>query len=198
MEKRSMKTASIRLSVITTVSALLLLSTGCSDDPAPNEQTDTETSSPEMVQREAPADSTRTTGTASAQEDFSVVPDVSGRLEQEGAGLDTVIDASSKQAYAESLRWIAEDASQEQMRRLERSIRFIHMYDPTIYTSEQRLMDRIDGMTGAEIIELAREMQQQRESERTPIEVPKNLLEPQSGTGDETILREDAQSIPRQ
>jgi hypothetical protein len=198
MEKRSMKTASIRLSVITTVSALLLLSTGCSDDPAPNEQTDTETSSPEMVKREAPADSTRTTGTASAQEDFSVVPDVSGRLEQEGAGLDTVIDASSKQAYAESLRWIAEDASQEQMRRLERSIRFIHMYDPTIYTSEQRLMDRIDGMTGAEIIELAREMQQQRESERTPIEVPKNLLEPQSGTGDETILREDAQSIPRQ
>lgn len=161
-----MKTASIRLSIITTVSALLLLSAGCSDDPAPNEQTETETSSPEMVQREAPGEPERqeSPSTTSPETDFRVMPRVSGQLEEDGMGLDTIIDASSKRAYAESLRWIAEDASQEQMQQLERSIRFIHMYDSSIMGSEERLMGTIDGMTGNEIISRATELQKQRRS----------------------------------
>ena len=189
-----MKTAWIRLSVITTVSALLLLSAGCSDDPAPNEQTETETSSPEMVQREAPTESTRTTPTTREDSaDFRVVPDVSGRLEQEGAGLDTVIDASSKEAYAESLRWIAEDASQEQMRRLERAIRFVHMYDPSVYGSERQLMDKIDGLTGTEVIEQAMEMQEARGRGSIPTRIPEDMFEAE---GNEDSGGRDADGNP--
>jgi len=168
-----MKTAWIRPSVLAPAAAVLLFLAGCSDDTGQPEPADAESSSPEMVQREAPAESTRTTPTTRRDSaDFRVVPDVSGRLEQEGAGLDTVIDASSKQAYAESLRWIAEDASQEQMQRLERSIRFLHMYDPSIFGSEQQLLDSIDGMTGNEIIERALEMREQRERAERPEGVP--------------------------
>ena len=84
-----------------------------------------------------------------------MVPNLEGRLEKDGLGLETIIDASSKKAYADSLAWIAEDVSAEQYKQLERSLRYIRVYDSSVLGNEQRFLELIDGKTGQELIDRA-------------------------------------------
>ncbi|MDT8437966.1 MAG: hypothetical protein RQ729_03015 [Wenzhouxiangellaceae bacterium] len=143
---------------LTAVLALTLTACG-KDEPAAPE---TASSGPSMVERAAPRQQNQPAAQVSQDEDFRVMPRVEGQLDGDGMGLDVIIDASSKRAYAESLRWIAEDASKEQMASLERSIRFIHMYHPSVLGQEARMLDVINGKTGNEVIAMATEVSQKR------------------------------------
>lgn len=147
--------------------AAALLS-GCSGDDDAGSATG-EAENPRMIQRDTPdRNSERTAPTVAEtdQTDFSVMPDVEGSAQEEGLGLETVINAGSKQDYAQSLKWIAEDTSREQFERLETSIRFIHMYDAQVFGNESKLLEAIDGKTGNEIIAYADAMIQQRREQR--------------------------------
>lgn len=137
------------------------LLTGCGgDDQAEGDGADEIAASPQMIDRDAPGERTQAKPEPPPEEDFRVVPEVTSQSEEEGMGLETIINASSKRAYAESMRWIAEDVSREQLNELEQSIRFVHMYDSSVFGSEKRLLEYIDGKTGREIIERASELRE--------------------------------------
>lgn len=143
--------------------AASLALTGCGKD----EETETGSpdNSPQMVERQAPARQASTaseSSTAKDKDNFRVMPKMEGSLEEDGMGLETIIDASNKQAYADSLEWIAEDVSKQQFDRLESSIRYIHMYDSSVFGNENKLMSLIDGKTGKEIIDHAKQLRDQR------------------------------------
>lgn len=144
--------------VLTSLAAAAAMAlVGCSgEEPAETEKAAAD--GPSMIERSAPQQAQRPVAQISEDEDFRVMPRVEGALEEEGMGLDVIIDASSKRAYGESLRWIAEDVSSEQMASLERSIRFIHMYHPAVLGQESRMFDAIDGKTGNEVIAMASEL----------------------------------------
>ena len=108
-----------------------------------------------MIQRDAPRRTTVVEAQPEASKDFLVVPDLEGELEQDGLGLETIIDASSKDAYAESLRWISQDVSADQYKRLEQSLRYIKAFDSSVLGSEKRFLETIDGKTGQELIDRA-------------------------------------------
>lgn len=156
---------SITSIIPTAIAAAALLVAGCgNDEQAEQAEQAAETGeSPRMIQREAP----RSAPGPEPEEDrksadFRVVPDLEGKLEQDGMGLETIIDASSKQAYAESLRWIAEDVSQQQYESLERSLRMIQAYDSSVLGNEKRFLESIDGKTGQEVIDRATQLIQNR------------------------------------
>ena len=128
---------------------------GCGgDEPDPQETAASE--SPQMIEREAPSRRTAVVeAEPEASKDFLVVPDLEGQLEENGLGLETIIDASSKDAYAESLRWISQDVSADQYKRLEQSLRYIKAFDSSVLGSEKRFLGTIDGKTGQELIDRA-------------------------------------------
>lgn len=127
---------------------------GCGDDE-PAEQETATSDSPQMIQRDAPRRPVVVEAQPEASNDFLVVPDLEGELEQDGLGLETIIDASSKDAYAESLRWISQDVSASQYKKLEQSLRYIKAFDSSVLGSEERFLDTIDGTTGQELIDRA-------------------------------------------
>lgn len=136
------------------VSGILL--TGCGGDE-PAEQETAAGEAPQMIQRGAPRRNAAVEPEPKpgSSNDFLVVPDLEGELEEPGLGLQTIIDASSKDAYAESLRWISQDVSASQYQSLEKSLRYIKAFDSSVMGSEKRFLDSIDGMTGQEIIDRA-------------------------------------------
>lgn len=136
---------------------------GCSEDPA--QQAEQAEDSPRMVEREAPRRAADPATEASKDQDsadFKVVPQIDAKLEQDGMGLETMINASSKKAFAESMSWIAEDVSKKQYERLERSLRYIEAYDSSVLGSEERYLELIDGKTGQELIDRANRLLQDR------------------------------------
>lgn len=140
----------------------LVVLAGCGGDEPP-EQTAESGETPQMIQREAPK---RTPAAEpepeDAANDFNVVPRVEGELEHDGMGLDTIIDASSKKAFADSLRWIAQDVSPEQYDRLEQSLRYIKAYDASVLGSEEKFLETIDGKTGQELIDRSNKLIKER------------------------------------
>lgn len=149
---------------LVSISAMGLVLAGCGEEQRPPSSPDEET--PQMIQRQAPErqqpGATDSGSTIAGQDDFRVMPKIDGSLKEDGMGLETIIDASSKQAYADSLQWISEDVSQDQFNRLESSIRYIHMYDSSVLGDESKLLTLVDGKTGTEIIEHASRLQKQR------------------------------------
>lgn len=147
------------------ISSTSLMIAGCGADEN-NEDTSASDDTPRMIERQAPQrqeSRTASSNTRSDEEDdFRVMPKIDGSLEEDGMGLETIIDASNKQAYADSLQWIAEDVSKQQFDRLESSIRYIHMYDSSVLGSESKLLTLIDGKTGQEIIAHAEAIRNQR------------------------------------
>lgn len=142
-------------------SAALL--TGCGEEPAP--EAEQPGSEPRMIEREAPQRSSDTREQAESEQDatdFRVVPRLEGKLEEDGMGLETIIDASSKKAFADSMNWIAEDVSEKQYQRLERSLRYIEAYDSSVLGNEERFFELIDGKTGQELIDRAGRLLEQR------------------------------------
>lgn len=147
--------------VMLALSAVLTVS-GCGKDDQPAETT-SQSERPSMVQRQAPQREARQEpADTSPDQDFRVIPKLEPGVDEDGMGLELIIDASSKDAYAQSLRWIAEDASKEQLARLERSVRYIHMYDSSVLGSEQRMLQLINGKTGNEVIGHAANIAQNR------------------------------------
>ena len=136
---------------------------GCGEEPA--QQAEQTEDSPRMIEREAPQRATDTATEASTDQsaaDFRVVPQIDAKLEEDGMGLETIINASSKKAFAESMSWIAEDVSQKQYEQLERSLRYIEAYDSSVLGSEKRYLELIDGKTGQELIDRANRLLQDR------------------------------------
>jgi hypothetical protein len=147
------KTSTLLTGALALAVSVTLL-TGCGDDE-PAEQETAASESPQMIQREAPSRTTEVDVPPAASRDFLVVPKLEGELEQDGLGLETIIDASSKDAYAESLRWVSQDVSAEQYKRLEQSLRYIKAFDSSVLGSEDRFLETIDGKTGQELIDRA-------------------------------------------
>jgi hypothetical protein len=89
------------------------------------------------------------------------IPLMSGELEDPGYGLDMIIDGSSPQAFTQSLEIIASDTSNEQYQELHAAMQYLRTYSfgvrdlPSLY-------EHLDGRTGQEVIEMAREMRRQR------------------------------------
>ena len=139
--------------------------TGCNRD-ANVEEPEATASAPEITQRQAPSRAVsapaRTQPQAARNEDFRIMPQLDGALEEDGMGLDVIIDASSRQAYADSLEWISQDASKEQLDKLENAIRYLHMYDSSVLGSESNLLVVLDGKTGHEVVERAQELMNKR------------------------------------
>lgn len=152
-----------RLALIGTASAALITLTACGSQDA-EESATAASDGPRMIERSAPQRNAEPAAQIAPEEDFRVIPRLEGQLEERGLGMDVIIDASSKRAYGESLRWIAEDVSREQMASLERSIRFIHMYHPAVLGQEARMLSVIDGKTGNEVITMATEVAAKRRS----------------------------------
>jgi len=149
--------------ILLLVSAASLALTGCSNDE--EVETGSSDDTPQMIERQAPARQASTASESAPtrdKDDFRVMPRIDGSLEDDGMGLETIIDASNKQAYADSLEWIAEDVSKQQFDRLESSIRYIHMYDSSVFGDENKLMSVIDGKTGNEVIEHAKQIRDRR------------------------------------
>ena len=136
---------------------------GCGEEPAqPAEQAE---DSSRMVEREVPqraADTATEASTDPSAADFRVFPQLDAKLEEDGMGLEAIIDASSKKAFAESMSWIAEDVSQKQFDQLERSLRYIEAYDSSVLGGEERYLKLIDGKTGQELIDRANRLLEDR------------------------------------
>lgn len=135
--------------------------TGCGDDETGQRETEVP-DSPQMTQREAPRRSAVVVEKPDESNDFLVVPDLEGQLAEDGLGLQTIIDASSKDAYAESLRWISQDVSADQYQALERSLRYIKAFDSSVMGNEKRFLETVDGKTGQEVIDWAAELVSRR------------------------------------
>lgn len=141
-----------RFALVLSLSAALV--TGCGGDEPAGQATANGDSS-QMIQREAPRRTAVIEPEPEPARDFLVVPDFEGELEEDGLGLETIIDASSKDAYAESMRWISQDVSASQYKRLEQSLRYIKAFDSNVLGSETRFLQAIDGRTGQELIDRA-------------------------------------------
>ncbi|MDT8408758.1 MAG: hypothetical protein RQ741_04085, partial [Wenzhouxiangellaceae bacterium] len=125
-----------RSSILLLIAATLSLTLfGCSSEP---EEAENPTESPEMITREAPqrkpAQRALDNGDkeelrSTEQGRYRFIPKADGELAEDGNGLEIIINGSSEQAFADSLRWIAADTSKAQYARLEQSIRFINAYD---------------------------------------------------------------------
>lgn len=83
---------------------------------------------------------------------------IEGRLEQPGPGLSLMIDASSKDAFHQSLELVATETSEEQYVSLASAIRMLEAYDLEASANPDGLLPVIDGLTGDEIIERAHSM----------------------------------------
>lgn len=154
------------------LSGLALGLTGCGSEPEPEPQAEPD-SAMETAPRPAPI---RRPGTepsmATGPEDkpmppvsearYQYVPKVEGQLEEDGTGLQMIIDGSSQSAFNDSLALIADSTSAEQYGLLERSIRFITTYDQSILGDPARMREVVDGMTGQEIIDRAGVLAEQR------------------------------------
>lgn len=97
------------------------------------------------------------------QEDPSKkIPRLEGEAEEGGYGLTMVIDGSSPEAFQESLELMAMDTSEEQYQQLDSALRYLGTYDTAAWSGLPDLYENLDGMTGEEIIERAREMRRKR------------------------------------
>lgn len=139
----------IRVAILTVCTLLLA---ACGDKPE-SQPEETGSAAVEMIERKAPEprpepQSEFKQPTTSSQ----ALIKTEGRLAEEGSGLDVIINASDAEAFAESLNWIAQDASKEQFDNLERAIRVIRTYHPQVMGDEQRFLDLVDGKTGTELI----------------------------------------------
>lgn len=79
---------------------------------------------------------------------------IEGRLDQDGPGLDLMIDASSMDAFHQSLELIASETSESQYRSLAGAVDMLGFYDMEAQGVEGLLMI-LNGMTGEEVIERA-------------------------------------------
>lgn len=91
------------------------------------------------------------------------IPRIQGEAEQDGFGLTMIVDGSSPQAFQESLELMAMDTTSEQYRQLDSALRFLGTYDSNAWSGGMTgLYQSLDGLTGEEIIERARQLRDNR------------------------------------
>jgi hypothetical protein len=150
--------------------AVLALAVGCGQqEEAPQEET-----SRTAQQEEATAQSGREIRRGDSREEpqplprrdevdpEKKIPDIEGGAQEDGYGLTMVVDGSSPQAFQESLELIAMDTTSEQYRQLDSALRFLGTYDKNAWSGLPNLYQSLDGLTGEEIIERARELRDSR------------------------------------
>lgn len=88
-----------------------------------------------------------------------VIPGVSeGMLAEDGPGLTLMIDASTVDAFHQSLDLIASETSVSQYQSLRSSLQFIQRYDSDAWGGQEALLSVVNGLTGEEIIERAQDL----------------------------------------
>jgi len=156
-----------KINVLLTIllaSALLVL-TACSNDEPDTEGVESEAQETaptreRTIRREEPV---AQLPPPSANEDPSKkIPRRTGQTEEEGFGLTLMVDGSSPEAFAESLELIASDSTQEQYRQLDSALRYLQVYSSDGWSGLPGFYERLNGMTGEEIIRRARRLQQER------------------------------------
>lgn len=73
--------------------------------------------------------------------------------EAEATGLDIVLDGSSLEAFNEGLDEIKETSTEREYEKLEKSINYLLFYDLVAKQDKARLAERLDGMTGRQVIQ---------------------------------------------
>ena len=91
-----------------------------------------------------------------------LLPRTTGQLEEDGHGMTMVVDGTSAEAFHQSLEWIAADSSHEQYQLLEHALQYLRMYTQEARQGNEALYLSLDGLTGEDIIERAREVRQRR------------------------------------
>lgn len=147
--------------------------TACSSEPDQEPET-TAQAAPQPAPRDVPERRSREPRMTNAPEidevpvprdtRYTFVPKLEGELEEDGLGLQVILDGSSKEAFEESLQWVAADASNTQYKQLERALRYLNTYDPRVMGDSDRMRQRVDGMTAEEVINLAHSLNQVRVS----------------------------------
>ena len=144
---------------------------GCVEKPANKESdeatatTQTEEASQARVVRERQAERSQPPAPerrlASLTDPAVQLPQLSGELSSEGYGLEMLIDGSSPDAFLASLEMIASETSPEQFQQLTSALRYLQAYmlGPR---NLSEFYQRLDAMTGQEVIELARQQRQRR------------------------------------
>lgn len=162
-ELQTMNKINVLLGLILMVSALVL--SGCGgDEPAePESQASGQSSAPERertIRRSEPAPEP---ASFDRREDPAKrIPKVAGQVDYEGYGLTLMVDGSSPEAFAESLELIASDSNSEQYRQLDSAIRYLQVYSSDGWSGLPGFYERLNGMTGEEIIERAQRLRADR------------------------------------
>lgn len=167
----------LKITAILVLAAAGLGLAACSSEPDQEPESATR-SAPQPAPRDVPQRQSREPRMTNAPEFKDVpvprdtrhtyVPRLEGELEEDGLGLQVILDGSSKDAFEESLEWVAADASRTQYNKLEQSLRYLNTYDPQIMGNADRMRQRVDGMTAEEVIELANTLTRKRAQRQTP------------------------------
>jgi hypothetical protein len=151
--------------------SVAFLAIGCgSEEPAPSEEsTQAAQEQPaqeerEIVRRSDRSEETQALPRRETQDPERRVPKIDGQADEDGYGLTMIVDGSSPEAFAESLELMAMDTTEEQYSRLDSALRYLATYDTAAWSGLPDLYQSLDGMTGEEIIERAREVREKRRS----------------------------------
>ncbi len=145
------------------VSALSLVGCGGDEPTDPAPETSAQNTAPERertIRRSEPAPEP---ASFDRREDPAKrIPKVTGQVDYEGYGLTLMVDGSSPEAFAESLELIASDSNPDQYRQLDSAIRYLQVYSSDGWSGLPGFYERLNGMTGEEIIERAQRLRADR------------------------------------
>ncbi len=99
---------------------------------------------------------------ANTEDPAKKIPKIVGQVQGEGYGLTLIVDGSSPEAFKESLALIASDTSENQYRTLDSALRYLQVYSSDGWAGLPGFYERLNGMTGEEIIERADRLKRER------------------------------------
>lgn len=156
----------MKKTICTLAVALLVVGCGQSDEPAaeqPEQAAEQPTAQPErQIRRSTQREEAPELPRRENEDPGKKIPRIEGEAEQEGYGLTMVVDGSTPQAFQESLELIAMDTTSDQYSQLDSALRFLGTYDQNSWAGLDNLYKSLDGMTGEEIIERARQLREER------------------------------------
>ena len=155
----------INILLISSLAVSMMALTGCGgDEPAePATETTTQNTAPQRertIRRSEP--SPELPPSRRDEDPAKRIPKVTGQADYEGYGLTFMVDGSSPEAFAESLELIASDSSPDQYRQLDSAIRYLQVYSSDGWSGLPGFYERLNGMTGEEIIERAQRLRAER------------------------------------
>ena len=89
---------------------------------------------------------------ATAMEKSTAEDAVDSEDKAEATGLDIVMDGSSLEAFEKSMEQVKETGTAEEYRALESAIDYLLIYDLSAKRNMEKLIERLNGRTGHEII----------------------------------------------